>query len=183
MNVYVEFLKEAISKIDSEYYTRNESDFVMELYHRMRDVFKLPNNVKITSQTHKNQFDIENDAVFRGPHIRRLLLDNRNNERLFFRYPDLLIHETDTKKNQLLAIEVKKNHNAQGIEEDLAKLIVLCKGQLKYKKGILIVIAPLNTNFMDVPSIEEMLKNTPEVEIWIVRHGRIEIYCSKNSQI
>lgn len=171
-------LKLTIKDIDGRYFERNESDFAYELYHKMKLALKLPPKVEVTSESTKRRFDIGDD-ILKLKSIKKYFLNNGNkSSNIILRFPDLLIHEYDTKDNQLLAIEIKKSINSNLILKDLAKLVVYCKGQLVFKKGILILINPSNKNFIEVQSIKEMLRNFPEVEIWIAKPNKpIEVIC------
>jgi hypothetical protein len=165
----LEILKTAIKKIERYYFERKERDFAYELYHQLR-LIKLPLNTEVTCEHPKTRFTF-GDAVFNEPLIRKNFFSyeiNENNR--ICRYPDLLIHEFDNRKKQLIAIEIKRGGVANQIKKDLAKLIVYCRGRLKYQKGVLIIIHPRQDidQIIEVPNIHEMLRKYPEVEIWTV---------------
>lgn len=178
MKKILQELKFAIKNIDVKYFERNERDFAYELYHQMKLAIKLPPKVEITSESTKRRFNIGEDILKLKTIKKYFFNSNNNSSNIILRFPDLLIHEFDTRDNQLLAVEVKKSSNSNLILRDLAKLVVYCKGQLVFKKGILILVNPSNRNFIEVPSIKEMLKNFPEVEIWIAKPNEpIEVIC------
>jgi hypothetical protein len=165
----IELLKSAIKNIERRYFERNERDFSYELYHQIR-LLKLPLNVEVTCEFPKTRFRF-NDLVLEDQLVRKYFFSDEINENVrILRYPDLLIHEFDNRNQQLLAIEIKRSGNANEIKKDLAKLIVYCRGRLKYKNGVLIIIQPSNqiNELLEIPDIREMLKEYPEVEIWTV---------------
>ena len=170
-------LKEVIKAVDNIYFSRNERDFAYELYSKMRLMLLLPPNVEITPESTKKRFDV-NDDILQMENIRKYFLTKTNDSSKFiFRYPDLLVHQYATLDKQLLVIEVKKGTvDNQSILKDLAKLIVYCKGRLKYEKGILIIVNPnRNRNLAEISEISRLLIEYPEVEIWIVRPDEIKL--------
>jgi hypothetical protein len=135
----IETLKTAIKKMDSKYFERKERDFSYELYHQLR-YFQLPLDAEVTCEHPKRRFSF-NDTIINQPLIKRnFFADEIDENKKIFRYPDLLIHEFENRKQQLLAVEIKKQFNLTQIKRDLAKLIVYCRGGLKYKNGVLLVI-------------------------------------------
>lgn len=170
-------LKEAINSIQIKYLERNERDFAYELYSKLKSI-DFGENIEVTSESTKKRFSI-NDKIFENPLVRRYFFNNNNLiPQNIHKYPDLLIHEYDNRNNQLLAIEIKKRISIQLILKDLAKLIVYCKGNLKYKKGILVLVNPnnLRQNLIEVPEIKKLIIDYPEIEIWIVKpNGNLEI--------
>lgn len=167
-------LKEAIAEINEKYFFRGERDFAYEFYHQVRKK-KLPKNVEVTCETSKKRFSVS-DPVFEN----KIILKNffrqiPNSCRNIYRYPDLLIHEYENRKNQLVAVEIKKSPNRNIILKDLAKLAVYCHGSLDYKKGILIIIEPPNVNLLEVPDIRKLLEEFQRIEIWIIQPNEIKI--------
>jgi hypothetical protein len=176
----LELLKTAVKRIDGHYFDRNERDFSYELYHQIR-LLKLPIYTEVTCETSKKRFNY-NDGILDDNLIKRhFFSDETNGNRKIFRYPDLLIHEYENRNQQLLAIEIKKRVVPNDIKRDLAKLIVYCRGRLKYKNGVIIIVKPLNINrIIEMPDIREMLRRYPEVQIWSVEPELIQIYNSTN---
>ena len=173
----LENLRNAIIEIDEKYFERNERDFSYEVYHQLRKR-KLPKNVEVTCETHKNRFSY-NDAILEDSLIKKWFFSDEVNEnRRIHRYPDLLIHEYNNRNQQLLAVEFKKDFTPASIKRDLAKLIVYCKGRLKYKNAVLIVVNPRRGNIIEIPNVRELLKKYPMVEIWIVKYKKIKVYNS-----
>jgi len=173
MNV-IEILKNALNSVENRYYTRNERDFSYELYYQLRSN-DFPLNIEVSCETRKQKFSFE-DNIFDDPLIRKYFFGSNNNpNRDIWRFPDLLIHEYNSKKHQQLAVEIKKARNINNtvILKDLSKLIVYCRGRLNYKHGILIVVGAINT----IPNekIREFLLKYSELEIWIVSPKNIQI--------
>ncbi len=169
----------AISRIDEKYYHRHERDFAYEFYHQLR-ILKWPKNVEVTCETPKKRFSYR-DPILMDTLVRQCFFNDEVNEnRTIHRYPDILIHEYENRNQQLVAVEIKKQYSADSITRDLAKLAVYCKGRLKYKRGILIVINP-NRNFnriLERPEVKTLLQDFPEIQIWIARPGiQLEIIC------
>ncbi len=178
METIIEQIKNAVGKIEEKYFCRNERDFAYELYYQLRQNI-YPDNVEVTCETSKKRFSIT-DKIFDNKLIKQnFFREFPNDNRPIYRYPDLLVHEYHTRDKQLLALEIKKRYRTVDIQRDIAKLIVYCKGSLKYKKGILILIDTPPRNIIEIPDIRRMLEIYPEIEIWIVRPNRIlEIICS-----
>lgn len=177
MDELIEKLKTALITIEDKYFVRNERDFSYELYYRLRSN-KFPVNVEVSCETRKERFSFDDD-IFSNPLIRKYFFgNNQNPNRDIWRYPDLLIHEYNNRNHQHLAIEIKqaRNINNTSILKDLAKLIVYCRGRLKYEKGIFILINS-NINFGAIPNekTKEILFEFPEIEIWIVKPESIQI--------
>ena len=178
-----EMMQRAIKNIAAKYFDRSEREFQAEYYHQLRESLdRIKNrNIEVTMETGKNAINFR-DRIFDNAWIRNWFFRNRANiitGDYYRRLPDLLIHEYNNKHNQLYAIEIKKETSPTAILTDLVKLIVYCNGRLKYKKGILILINPTR-NIKEVPSIKELLKNYPEIEIWIAKPNLpIEIICSE----
>lgn len=175
----LELLNVAILNVEERYFFRKERDFAYELYHQLR-LLKLPLNTEVTCEHPKARFKFS-DAIFNEPLIRRnFFSDEINENKRICRYPDLLIHEFDNRNQQLLAIEIKRGGAASQIKKDLAKLIVYCRGRLKYQKGVLIIIQPRQDidQIIEVQDIQEILRKYPEVEIWTIFPHRITIYNS-----
>ena len=93
----------------------------------------------------------------------------------------MLINEYKTRDYQLLAIEIKRTINRQNVLRDLAKLAVYCKGGLKYKKGILILVNANENRVRQFPHVNRFLTEFPELEIWIVRHGQPPIIICRDN--
>jgi hypothetical protein len=56
-----------------------------------------------------------------------------------------------------------------------------CKSDLNFKKGVLVLFGSQNRNLRGaiIPEINEILKQFPEIEIWIARPNQFPvIYCS-----
>jgi hypothetical protein len=174
----LEILKTAIKKIERYYFERKERDFAYELYHQLR-LIKLPLNTEVTCEHPKRRFS-HSDTILEDPLVRRYFFaDEIDESKKIFRYPDLLIHEFENRNQQLLAVEIKKQFNESQIKRDLAKLIVYCRGRLRYKNGVLIITQQANTRrIIEVRDIREMLRKYPEVEIWTVCPERIDVYNS-----
>jgi hypothetical protein len=175
-------LKNAIKRIEQKYFERKERDFAYELYHQLR-LLELPNKTEVTCEHPKHRINF-NDAILQDKLIKKSFFrDGTNENKRIYRYPDLLIHEFENRDQQLLAVEIKKRGNANQIRKDLAKLVVYCRGELNYKKGILIIIQPfdISNQVIEVPEIREMLRNYSEVEIWTVCPQRINVYNSLNT--
>ncbi len=169
-----EILKEAIKSIDQKYFHRNEKDFQFELYHQLKKL-NLPPRTEVTCETVKKRFSY-NDNVLDDPIIKKHFFRDEINPNIkIHRYPDLLIHEYDTRDNQFLAIEIKKTYSPQSIKKDLAKLAVYCAGKLKFKKGIMIILSPRRNSIVEIPEVPEILINFPMIEIWILNRSDIEV--------
>lgn len=163
-----------IKQIETKYFQRNERDFAYELYHQIR-LLKLPPRVEVTCETSKRRFNY-NDRIINDPLIRKYFFVDEVNENVrIHRYPDLLIHEYETTRSQLLAIEIKKNFTRTSLKRDLAKLAVYCYGGLKYHHGVLIILNRNRENIIEIPDLKEMLVQFPQIEIWIVREDNFEI--------
>ncbi len=174
-----EELKNIIKDVNQVYFNRNERDFAYELYHQIR-LLKLPPKVEVTCETNKRRFNYS-DKVINDPLIRKSFFSDEVNENIrIHRYPDLLIHEYDTLKNQLIAIEIKRNFTNASLKRDIAKLAVYCYGNLKYQNGIMILVNPNRNAIQDIPDIKELLKKYSLVEIWIVKPGILEVINSSN---
>lgn len=170
----LEKLDAAIKSIDTVYFDRNERDFAYELYHQLRKT-KFPQNVEVTCETRKNRFSY-NDRILDNRLIRKnFFTDETNINRGIHRYPDLLIHEYENRKNQLLALEIKKTIGRKSLLRDLSKLAVYCYGQLKYKKGVMIIVNPRTNQIIEIPEVKELLKAFPKVEIWVVTASNINV--------
>lgn len=167
MESIIEHLKKSIKLIEDRYLIRNERDFSYELYHQMRK-YEYQMNVEVSCESVKKRFSL-NDEILKDELIKSCFYrNNQTINRNIIRYPDLLVHDFNSLNHQYLAIEIKKNFNAEAITRDLAKLAVYCYGRLQYKKGIFILINPRN-NVLEVPNVKELLKRFPEIEIWIIR--------------
>jgi hypothetical protein len=178
----IENLKKAIERIEEKYFDRNERDFAYELYYQLRQE-KYPDNVEVTCETPKKRFKYD-DKILNDTLVRRYFFrDEINENRRIFRYPDLLIHEYENRKQQLAVIEIKKQLTPDNLKRDLAKLVVYCLGRLKYKVGILIIISPNRSRnqLLEIPDIRRFLTEFREIQIWIVKPNiEIEIICSNN---
>jgi hypothetical protein len=174
----LEILRIAIKNINEKYFFRKERDFSHELYHQIR-LQKLPLDTEVTCEHPKRRFS-HSDTIFEDPLVKRYFFaDEIDEAKKIFRYPDLLIHEFENRTQQLLAVEIKKQFNVSQIKRDLAKLIVYCRGRLRYKNGVLIITQQANTRrIIEVRDIREMLRKYPEVEIWTVCPERIDVYNS-----
>jgi hypothetical protein len=174
----INILNAAIKNMDPKYFERKERDFSYELYHQIR-LQKLPLDTEITCEHPKRRFS-HSDTILEDPLVRRYFFaDEIDESKKIFRYPDLLIHEFENRNQQLLAVEIKKQFNESQIKRDLAKLIVYCRGRLRYKNGVLIITQQANTRrIIEVRDIREMLRKYPEVEIWTVCPERIDVYNS-----
>lgn len=167
-------LKSAINSIDQKYFYRNEKEFQFELYHQLRKL-DLPPRTEVTCETGKKRFSF-NDEVLNDPLIKKNFFRDEINPNIpIYRYPDLLIHEYDTRDNQLLAIEIKRTYTPQSIRKDLAKLAIYCAGRLKYKNGIMIILSPRRNSIVAIPEVPEILINFPMIEIWILNGTDIEV--------
>lgn len=182
MEETIQQLKEVIISIEDKYYQRNERDFAYELYLKMKSFLTLPPRVEVTPESTKRRFNALEDILQMDDIKKYFFTKTNNTSKLIFRFPDLLIHEYDTRDNQILAIEIKRKVNTQLILKDIAKLIVYCQGSLKFKKGVLIIVNPnRRLRITEIPSISQLLKNYPEIEIWIARpQTEIEIICATN---
>jgi hypothetical protein len=56
-------------------------------------------------------------------------------------FPDIIVHERNTDKNNLLVIEVKKSSNAESRQFDKDKLTALTKDDYRYRFGLLLEIS------------------------------------------
>lgn len=170
-------LKTAIKHIDEKYYLRNERDFSYELYSNLKNE-TFPPNVEVTCETPKRRFSFS-DNVFENKLIRKCFFGNNVENTNINRYPDLVIHQYSNRQAQYLAIEIKKTVTPALILKDLAKLVVYCRGSLKFKKGILIVLNPAR-RIIEIPNVKEILRLYEEIEIWIVTpDNEIEIFNGK----
>lgn len=163
-------VKKVLTSIKSKYIVgnRNEREFAYEFYHLLRKL-KLPKNVEVTAETTKVVFS-ETNVIMNNTFVIKYFdkeLYSRVIRGNVYRYPDLIIHEYKNKKQQLAIFEIKKRPNITKIKKDIAKLIVYCKGRLKYQKGILILINP-RLNIIEIPSITKILTEFPEIEIWVL---------------
>jgi hypothetical protein len=142
----------------------------------------LPPEVEVTPESTKKRFDALEDILQMDDIKKYFFTKTNNTSKFIFRYPDILIHEYDTRNNQILAIEIKRKVTTQLILKDIAKLVVYCRGSLRFKKGILIIVNPNgNLRITEAPRIRQFLINYPEIEIWIARpHTEIETICANN---
>jgi len=145
--------------------------------------YKYPNNVEVTCETVKTRFSLD-ENILKNNLINKCFFKDKNNiPPNIKRYPDLMVHEFGTLDHQILAVEIKRVFNKELILRDIAKLVVYCKGDLKYKKGILLFINSQKERFLEIPEIRILLKEYPEIEIWIVKPSiniDIDVICSKN---
>lgn len=171
-----------IRQFEAKYLQRNERDFAYELYHQIRSL-ELPPNVEVTCDTIKRRFNY-NDRIINDPLIRKYFFQDEVNENTrIHRYPDLLIHEYETTRNQLLAIEIKNNFSRTSLKRDIAKLAVYCCGKLKYQYGVLIILNRNRDNIIRIPDVKEMLIQFPKIEIWLVNENDFEVINSKSFNI
>ena len=56
-------------------------------------------------------------------------------------FPDIIVHERDNDKRNLLVIEVKKSSNVDGRHIDKAKLMALTEGEYRYAFGLFLEIS------------------------------------------
>ena len=101
--------------------------------------------------------------------------DIENDE--FFRTPDLLFHNYENKKHQLIAVEIKPlNTGNPMLYKDLAKLMFYVKSRLQFKKAILMLYGIENRRrFAEIPNIKKTLQDFPEIEIWVITPNKVEI--------
>lgn len=178
---HCEILKHCIKKIPSKPFKFEESWFQSELYYQLRKFYPLGNDVGVSTNTYKSDLSIPENLPFRNWILEGINLVNQ--ERLFYKYPDLVIHNlttrTDTTSQEVI-IEIKKSPNTNQIKTDITKLIIYCKGRLQFRKGVLIIYKDAR-HLIEVPNINEILESFPEIEIWIARPNQLPIiYCSTN---
>jgi hypothetical protein len=144
---------------------------------------KYPIKVEVTCETVKTRFSLE-ENILKDDLIKKCFFKDKNNiTPNVRRYPDLMVHEFETLDHQILAVEIKRVFNKELILRDVAKLVVYCNGKLNYKKGILILINSEREKLLEIPEIRILLKEYPEIEIWIVKRSKnidIDVICSKN---
>ena len=149
----IEQIINIIRQIETKYLQRNKRDFGYELYHKIR-LLKLPLEIEVTCETTKRRFNYT-DRIIKEPLVRKyFFIDEGNENSRIHRYPDLLIHEYNTIRNQLLAIEIKKNFTRTSLKRDLSKLAVYCHGMLKCKRGVLIILNRNGNNIIGIPEYE-----------------------------
>lgn len=178
MSTHKEELIFSIQAIEEKYFRRNERDFTYELYHKLREL-KL--QIDITAETPKDSNRIPENLMslsfFKENFFTSENYDVQKNN--YNRTPDLLFHEFDTRRRQLLACEVKPlNQRNSLIKKDLAKLLYYTESDLSYERGILILITQ-NENERKLARLrglyENFLINFPKIEIWIVQPKRVHI--------
>jgi len=179
METYKNLLSESLKKINEKYFSRHERDFSYELYHLLRSV--ISNNVELTAETPKGKFEVVQillESIFFCKYFY-----NQNNFSLesnsYKKSPDLLIHEYDTRKKQLIAIEIKPlDKSVSLILTDVTKLMFYTKCELKYKSGILILFSK-DLNHRKITQIQNNINNSlihfPEIEIWVANFHQIKI--------
>jgi hypothetical protein len=175
-----QLVQEALSNIEEKYFRRTERDFAYELYHQMRITWHgFPFEIETTGESKVKHLNGA-DMIFQHPLINQHFILGETLPSFIRKFPDFLIHEFDTRNHQLVALEIKRTFNPNSILKDLAKLIVYCRGNLSYQKGIFILINP-RRNVLEIPNVREMLLEFPEIEIWIARpNTNIEIINSNN---
>jgi len=207
IEVFIEFLRQALIKVDNDYYglhwwndsmlnaTMGEVEtkqrkavkelldrygervFCYELYHQIRVL--MDNHHLHNPRTFEN---VKLQSELKKDYIGQIVQEYFNVEALDSEYiPDFLLHTLGNFDNQFLIIEVKSNPQLSfsGMKDDLLKIQQFIT-RYHYKKGVFLTI---NTNPDRIKNALEVEANKDWLRMNIANPERITVMCKKKNDV